>query len=158
MKYLSIVFIALSTIASAQNQEVVQTDEGKHFGEMMTGEGAISYDALLEILASEESVENVKVEGKVEGVCQAKGCWMNIVSKDADKEAMFVKFKDYGFFMPKDIAGETIIMRGKAYKEETSVDELRHYAEDNGQSKEEIAAITEAKVELKFLADAVILK
>jgi hypothetical protein len=158
MKYLFIAFIAFSTIACAQNQEIVQSDEGQHFGEMISGEGAISYEALLERLSSEESVENVKVEGKVEGVCQAKGCWMNIVSKDADKEPMFVKFKDYGFFMPKDIAGETVIMRGKAYKEETSVDELRHYAEDNGQSKEEIAAITKPKIELKFLADGVILK
>ena len=103
-------------------------------------------------------MENVKVEGKVESVCQAKGCWMNIVSEDPDKEVMFVKFKDYGFFMPKDIAGRTVIMRGSAFKEETSVDELRHLAEDAGKSKEEIEAITEPVVELKFMADGVILK
>jgi len=51
-----------------------------------------------------------------------------------------------------------VIMRGKAYKEETSVDELRHYAEDEGKSAEEVAAITESIIELKFMADGVILR
>jgi len=158
MKYIFIVFIAISSIACAQNQEVIKTDEGQHFGEMITSDGAISYDELLTQLSSKSEIENVKVQGKVEGVCQSKGCWMNIVSADASKEPMFVKFKDYGFFMPKDLAGGTVIMRGKAFKEETSVDELRHYAEDEGKSKEEIAAITAPKVELKFMADGVIVK
>jgi hypothetical protein len=49
-------------------------------------------------------------------------------------------------------------MQGKAFKEVTSVDELRHYAEDAGDSKEEIAKITEPKTELKFEATGVVLK
>lgn len=158
MKNIFILLLAIVSVACAQNKEVITTEEGKHFGEMMDGSGAITYDELLAQLETKEEVDNVKVSGKVEGVCQAKGCWMNIVSEEEGKEPMFVKFKDYGFFMPKDIAGETVIMRGRAYKEETSVDELRHYAEDNGESKEAIEAITEPKVELKFMADAVILK
>ena len=159
MKNILLLLIVLaSQIAFAQSEKVGVTKDGTHFGVMMDSEGAITYDELLTKLESAKEVEDVKVVGKVEGVCQAKGCWMNIVSEDADQEPMFVKFKDYGFFMPKDIAGETVIMRGKAYKEETSVDELRHYAEDNGESKEAIAAIKEPKVELKFMADAVILK
>ena len=70
---------------------------------------------------------------------------------------MFVKFKDYGFFMPKDIAGKRVVMDGYAFKEITPVDELRHYAEDEGKSPEEIAAIVEPKEELKFLAKGVLL-
>ena len=105
-----------------------------------------------------DEVEAV-VTGNVGSVCQAKGCWMNIVDSDGGtSEEMFVKFKDYGFFMPLDIAGKDVIMRGKAYKEETSVDELRHYAEDEGKSAEEVAAITESIIELKFMADGVILR
>ncbi|WP_235298514.1 DUF4920 domain-containing protein [Portibacter marinus] len=158
MKNVLFLLLLVAQIACAQSKEVGVTDEGTHFGEMMDAAGAISYDELLKKLETNQELENVKVIGKVEGVCQAKGCWMNIVSETPDTEPMFVKFKDYGFFMPKDIAGEIVVMRGKAYKEETSVDELRHYAEDNGESKETIAAITEPKVELKFMADAVILK
>ncbi len=151
-------FLATISMACAQNNDAAKNEDGSHFGEMITADGAISYDDLLMKLESSKEVDGVKVEGKVESVCQAKGCWMNIVSEDATKEPMFVKFKDYGFFMPKDIAGQTVIMRGKAYKEETSVEELRHYAEDEGKTKEEIEAITEPKVELKFMADGVILK
>ena len=48
-------------------------------------------------------------------------------------------------------------MHGKAYYQITSLDELRHYAEDAGKSAEEIAAITEPKKELRFLASGVLL-
>ena len=83
---------------------------------------------------------------------------MNMVSNNPDKESMFVKFKDYGFFMPKDIVGKTVIMEGVAYRETTSVEELRHYAEDEGKSKEEIEKITEPQVELKFMASGVLIQ
>ena len=129
--------------------------DGIHFGEKIDEEGAMSYDDLLAKLKDDGEAE-VKVMGKVEEVCQAKGCWMNIVSdNDPEAGAMFVKFKDYGFFMPKDIAGKTVVMEGKAYWEVTPVEDLRHFAEDAGKSEEEIAAITEPKEELKFMASGV---
>ena len=129
---------------------------GKTFGEAITTEGAISYDDLLEKISKADSMA-VKVEGVVESVCQAKGCWMNIVSEDEEAAKMFVKFKDYGFFVPKDISGRRVVMDGYAYREVTSVDELRHYAEDEGKSKEEVEAITEPVEELKFMASGVLL-
>ena len=49
-------------------------------------------------------------------------------------------------------------MNGKAFKEVTTVEELRHYAEDEGKSEEEIAAITEPVEEYKFVADGVIME
>ncbi|MDF1698736.1 MAG: DUF4920 domain-containing protein [Saprospiraceae bacterium] len=162
MKYSFI--IALMTILAftscKQKATPVAVEDGMSFyGEKITADGAISYDDLLQKLETVDSVTNVKVSGAIDGVCQAKGCWMNIVSaSDKSKESMFVKFKDYGFFMPLDASGSTAIMEGKAYKEETSVEELRHYAEDEGKSAEEIAAITEPVTELKFMASGVILK
>jgi hypothetical protein len=82
---------------------------------------------------------------------------MNIQPDNADNDAVMVRFKDYGFFVPKDIAGRRVLMNGYAFKELTPVDELRHYAEDAGKSAEEIAAITEPKAEIKFLASGVFL-
>ena len=73
------------------------------------------------------------------------------------EEAM-VKFKDYGFFMPKDISGKEVILNGKAFVNEVPVDEQRHYAEDAGKSKEEIAAITQPKKTYSFEADGVLIK
>lgn len=130
------------------------------FGEKISTKKAISYEQLLtklEKMDAKSAPIEVKVKGDVLSVCQVKGCWMKIVSKqDASKPQLFVKFKDYGFFMPKDLPGGKVVMKGKAYIEETSVEELRHYAEDDGKSPEEIAKITEPKRELKFMADGVV--
>jgi hypothetical protein len=132
-----------------------QTD-GKTFGEKVTPKGAISYDAMLTKMAASDKLENVKVEGTVEAVCKAKGCWMNI-SSEKGAAPMFVKFKDYAFFMPKDLAGKKVIMLGNAFKEVTPVEDLRHFAQDEGKSKEEIAKITKPKEEMKFMASGVII-
>tara|TARA_B100000497_G_scaffold40357_1_gene47009 strand:+ start:455 stop:910 length:456 start_codon:yes stop_codon:yes gene_type:complete len=147
------------SVSCKNNDKPIVTDEkGQHFGEMISDVGVISFSELVTKMDQSDEVEAV-VSGNVGSVCQAKGCWMNIVDSDGGtSEEMFVKFKDYGFFMPLDIAGKDVIMRGKAYKEETSVDELRHYAEDEGKSDEEVAAITESIIELKFMADGVILR
>jgi hypothetical protein len=98
---------------------------------------------------------NSKMVAKVNEVCQAKGCWMTLNLGDGDE--VMVKFKDYGFFVPKDIAGKEVIINGKAFVNEVSVDEQRHYAEDAGKSKEEIALITEPKKTYSFEADGVLL-
>ncbi len=131
--------------------------QGESFGETIKVKSPMTYDAMLAKLEGGESLDNVQVEGKVREVCKKKGCWMTIYS-DASSSEMMVKFKDYGFFVPKDISGKSVVMEGKAYKETTSVEELRHYAEDAGKSDEEVAKITEPKVELKFLATGVIVK
>jgi hypothetical protein len=131
--------------------------DGIHFGETIDSSGMIAYTDLLAQMAVADSV-NAKVVGTVSGVCQTKGCWMNIVSdQDTTKTEMFVQFKDYGFFMPKDLAGQRVVMLGKAYREVTSVDDLKHFAEDEGKSAEEIAAITEPRTELKFMASGVMI-
>src|SRR5690606_1871066 len=54
----------------------------------------------------------------VNEVCKKKGCWMKL---DIDGEETMVRFKDYGFFMPKDIDGKSVTLNGKAYVEEMSV-------------------------------------
>ena len=116
--------------------------------------------ALADVVTQLETQDSVAVvmKAKVGEVCQVKGCWMNLVDTEAKtQEQLFVKFKDYAFFVPKDIVGREVLIEGVAYKEETSVDELRHYAEDAKKSPEEIAAITEPSVEKKFMATGVVL-
>ena len=108
---------------------------------------------VIDALAEQDSVPAV-VKATVQEVCQAKGCWMN-VADGGEGQPIFVQFKDYGFFMPKDLGGGEVVMKGYAYREMTSVEDLRHFAEDEGKSPEEIAAITEPEEELKFLASGV---
>tara|TARA_R110002126_G_scaffold155455_2_gene302479 strand:- start:57 stop:524 length:468 start_codon:yes stop_codon:yes gene_type:complete len=97
---------------------------------------------------------NSKIIAEVNEVCQTKGCWMRL-NLDDENEVM-VKFKDYGFFVPKDITGKKVIINGMAFVKELSVDEQRHYAEDAGKSTEEIAKITEPKKTFSFEADGVL--
>lgn len=130
--------------------------DGKHFGEKISAEGAMAYNDLLLKMEGTDTLA-AKVKGTVSKVCQVKGCWMTIQPDDPNKEAMMVQFKDYGFFMPKDIAGRAVVMDGYAYRAVTSVEDLKHYAEDEGLPQEEIDKITEPKEELKFLASGVVL-
>lgn len=97
-----------------------------------------------------------KMMATVKEVCQAKGCWMTLEMEDSTE--VLVRFKDYGFFVPKNIAGQEVIVNGKAYVAETSVEELRHYAKDAGKSDEEIESITEPERTYAFLADGVLVK
>ena len=79
--------------------------------------------------------------------------------KMPDGSPMKVKFKDYGFFVPKQgLEGHTAILQGYATREVMDVEMLRHYAEDAGKSKQEVEAITEPKLSLFFLAEGVLIK
>jgi hypothetical protein len=60
--------------------------------------------------------------------------------------------------MPMDCSGKTAIVDGVAKIEVTSIADLKEFAKDDNQSKEEIAAIKEPKLELVFEANGVILK
>ena len=138
--------------ALAVNQ---QKSEG-HYGKMIDEEGVISMNEFDKLISKTDDTLEVKISSTAKEVCVKKGCWMKIDLANGD--LMRVTFKDYGFFVPKDAAGKTAIMQGVAKKEEVSVDDLKHLAEDAGQSEAEINAITEPQVELTFVADGVIIK
>ena len=82
---------------------------------------------------------------------------MMMVSDKPGQPDMRITFKDYAFFMPKDIVGKTVVMDGNAIVETISVADQRHYAEDGGMSKAEIEKITEPKRELTFEAAGVLI-
>lgn len=151
----TILFLAACGDATKTAEQVAEEKAmDQIFGEEITAENALTFNELLTKMDQLDSMET-KVTGTVESVCKSKGCWVNIVSEDGRE--MFVKFKDYGFFLPKDCEGRKVVMQGKAFREITPVEELQHYAEDEGASKEEIEKITEPKEELKFMASGVML-
>tara|TARA_R110002049_G_scaffold24350_2_gene86495 strand:- start:1416 stop:2033 length:618 start_codon:yes stop_codon:yes gene_type:complete len=126
------------------------------FGEEINDKNVLSMGEIQEKYKNLKPGDSVAVKFKseVKEVCQNKGCWMKM---DMGEEEAMVKFKDYGFFMPKDIAGQEVIVDGIAFVEEMSVDEQRHYAEDAGQSADEIAQITEPKRTLSFVSSGVLI-
>ncbi len=131
-----------------------QTPSYESYGDKISAEDAMAYEQLIEDLEGKDSLQ-AKVVGTVNEVCKVKGCWMTLSSAHSS-EPIMVRFKDYGFFVPKDISGKEVIVEGIAYRDLTPVDELRHYAEDAGKSKEEIEAITEPREEVRFLANGVL--
>lgn len=106
-------------------------------------------------IVNQKDTLQLTLKGTIKEVCTKKGCWMTLaMPNDTD---LMVRFKDYGFFVPLDAHGEVLI-NGKAFISETSVDDLRHYAEDAGASKEEIALITTPKLSYNFVADGVLIQ
>ncbi len=127
------------------------------YGSKITTDGAVSINQLATLMGDKTELNNLKIYGNIEECCSKKGCWMKV--KDGKMESpVRVSFKDYAFFVPLNSAGKKVVMEGKAFVKETSVDDLRHYAEDAGKSKEEIEKITEPKRELLFEATGIELK
>lgn len=164
MKNIAILLIAILCFMSCKQDAEKQAEAAKEttveyasFGKKIIADDAIDAASMAKHykgIKAGDSI-NAKVRAKVNSVCQAKGCWMKLDLENG--EEAFVKFKDYAFFVPMNIAGDEVIINGKAFVKETPVAQLRHYAEDAGKSKAEIEKITEPKRTLGFLADGVLL-
>ena len=151
-KLLLLVCAIVFAAAGFAQDEPASATTGVTYGAGTTPDGSVPVTEL-----DKKMVKNKfegKVTGKVVEVCQEKGCWMKIERPNG--EAMMVKFKDYGFFMPKDIVGKEVVIDGTASVKETSVKQLQHYAKDAGKSKEEIAKIKKPKKDVQFVASGVL--
>ena len=99
--------------------------------------------------------DDSKLEGQILSTCPMKGCWMKM---SVERDTILVRFKDYGFFVPKSGAeGKSAIINGKLSVDTLSVAQLRHYAEDAGKSKEEVLKIIKPEITISFLADGVVI-
>ncbi|MDQ3071938.1 MAG: DUF4920 domain-containing protein [Bacteroidota bacterium] len=128
---------------------------GKTYGKKVTAAGAISGKDLKEQMGKSTEYE-AKVKGEIVKVCQKEGCWLRLDMGDGTN--MQVNMKGHSFFVPKDLAGEVAIVEGRAYTDTISVDKLRHYAEDEGKSAEEIASINDPEVNIVFDAEGVLIE
>lgn len=138
--------------AEAGAATVAPATPGQTYGAAITPAGALPMSALPTALGTRDSAQ-VKLVGKASAVCQAKGCWMTLPT--ADGKQMRVRFRDYAFFVPKDLSGHEVVVSGWAYRSVVPKSELQHYAQDAGKTEQEIAAITQDEQQLTFLADGV---
>mgnify|MGYP001180461309 FL=1 len=132
-----------------------QKEVAKYYGEQF------DIQILEERITSKIDVFNTKneliqIKGEIISSCSKKGCWINI---DIGDNELFVKFKNYGFFVPTaNLEGKSTIVNGRLSVDTLSVTTLRHYAEDEGKSKKEILAITKPQITLSFLANGLIIE
>jgi len=141
---------------SAENESQLNSEEkvagnvndSSFYGDPFDYEQAVSVSELI-VNATPQDTTVVVTKGEVVDVCQKKGCWMTMALPN--NETVRVTFKDYGFFVPKDLDGE-VILNGKLTYTETDVETLRHLAEDAGKSEEEIMEITTPETGYSFIA------
>jgi len=124
---------------------------GMTFGEKTTAEGAVKPEELASLVAAKPA--EVKVKGKVVDVCKMMGCWLKMETANG---TVFIKMKDESFFVPLELTGKTVVAKGTAAIKETSVESLRHYAQDAGKTKEEVDAIKEPKKEVTVQATGIL--
>lgn len=147
----SMIILSAGIIANAQ-APAGDARVGDQYGEAITAKGAVKGKKLVSKLEDGKAVET-KVTGKVLEVCPKKGCWIKLA---LDKNTVAtVKMKNYGFFVPTALEGKTIIIDGKAEIVTTSVDELKHLAEDAKKPQSEIDAIKEPQKEIKIVANGI---
>ena len=157
MNYLSLgLMIGLFCFSSCSNSPKVELKPGiNYFGTLIDESSPINIDVAVNAMNGVDTL-NAKFAGTVSEVCQTKGCWMNIVDSKGHNTVR-VRFKDYGFFVPKNIGSKKAIVRGKMYWNESGVDELNHLAEDRGTGQKEIDNVSKSEKSLMIMADGVII-
>jgi hypothetical protein len=81
--------------------------EVARFGKPLKG---LKATPVSQVLKTAKNGDVVRLEGKAEKVCKAKGCWVTLRDGDA---SVHVSFEEYAFVVPKDSAGKTVVLEGK---------------------------------------------
>lgn len=164
LKFIAVAAVLFIGTFACENAKTLQSENV--IDELEIVEVAGNYGAEvsdIEMISTDQLISKVEMNGSFEGkivgeineVCTKKGCWLTMDLSNG--ESMRVTFKDYGFFVPTNSQGFPIILEGVATMTETDVETLRHFAEDQGKSKEEVEAIIESKREITFEATGVII-
>ena len=142
----------------AKTQTTLNSNDFVSFGDKFELNKVITKEQMFKKYKSLKKGDSITVKfvTKINSVCKKKGCWMKLDLGNG--ESAFVKFKDYGFFVPLNADGSTAIVSGYASIDVVSVDELKHYAKDAGKSQAEINKIKKAEVTYSLMADGVLIK
>jgi hypothetical protein len=148
------VLVMFVAVGNAQPPDV-PAEKGSKFGAEITTEKAVPVEEMVKTLTTKEGDKKmeVKVQGTVVEVCQAEGCWLRMKNGESN---IMVRMKDHKWFVPTALNGKTIVLQGTAEVKETSVAQLKHYAEDANKSKAEIDAIKEPKKEVLINATGIV--
>ncbi|MEI9945598.1 MAG: DUF4920 domain-containing protein [Chitinophagaceae bacterium] len=156
MRKVTSLFIAIGFAAAVYAQPPAgDAKPGDFYGEKINAENAISIaEVPAKLTKDNDQSFDAKITAKVLDVCPKKGCWAKVAVNDST--TAFIQMKDYGFFLPTAIKGKTIVIDGAVKLKTTSVEDLKHYAEDAKKSKEEIAAITQPEKEINVMAKGIL--
>lgn len=135
----------------AQDKEKTPAAKGVVYGVVSDENSPVTPDEIKNKLVDDSFKGQVK--GKVAEVCKAEGCWIRL--EKADGSNMMVRVKNHAFLMPENIVGKTVLVEGTAVVKTETEEMRKHYAEDAGKSKEEIARIKGSQKDVQFSATGV---
>ena len=163
MKKINVILVMLlvcvgTTVMAQKKTKTFDSKEYALFGDKFKVTKIYTKDEMLKKYKALKKGDTlvVQFQSNIKAVCKKKGCWMKL--ELAGDDDSFVRFKDYGFFVPLNADNSQAIVNGKAFVDVVSVEELRHYAKDGGKSAAEIAKITKPEVTFAFTADGVYIK
>lgn len=125
-----------------------------HFGAALSAAPAVECQKVLSD-AQKYDDKDVKLSGRVSGVCQAKGCWMKLTTNEPGAPSVRVTFKDYGFFVPRESMGKTAVVEGRFKVKTLSVAQAQHYADDAAKAGQAPKKVTEPQQEFSIVATGV---
>ena len=142
---LILIFLILSKMSTAQIYNGTDKPQVKFYGN--------EFKLNMHFTDDENYFSGMITEGKVLSSCPKKGCWVKVIS---NSEELFVTFKDYSFFVPKEgIRGKNILIKGKVKVDTISVAQQKHYAFDAGESEDDISKIKNPKITKSIIAEGV---
>ncbi len=163
MKKIILMLALISLTVACKKENITKTTKPEakisyaSFGGKITPDNALSKEKAFEVFKNLKKGDTVsiKFKTKINSSCKKKGCWMRLDL--GDKNETLVRFKDYGFFVPLNAQGKDVVVNGKAYLDVVTVEQLRHYAKDEGLSEEEINKINEEEITYAVESDGVLL-
>jgi len=151
--YLLLLMSGLLLFSCGKNSEMAIAQK---FGGEITMDKSVSLTAIYKNPGQYKDKE-IRVEGTIKEVCQHKGCWLKLTEGSNE---ITVRFKDYGFFVPKDAATSKVVIQGvftmdpdmHVEQESEAQREGKTHAEgeDHDDEKEHVEDIEETKKAAPF--------
>ncbi len=106
---------AQQTTKKSKKQTTLNSNDYASFGDKFELSKVLTKEQMFKKYKSLKKGDSISVKFKtsIDEVCKKKGCWMKL--NLGNEEAAFVKFKDYGFFVPLNADGSEVIVNGVAF-------------------------------------------
>jgi len=125
-----IVFIVLLLFITSN----IFSGDGNKYGKKLTLKEKTKISTILE-KPKDFVGKKVLVEGTVVGVCEKRGCWIELAS-DKQYQKIKVKVKDGEIVFPLEEKGKTALVEGEVYEikltKEQAIEQAKHEAEEHG--------------------------
>lgn len=125
-------FLVLVSFSFLMN--VTFSDDGNKYGKKLTLKEKTKISKILDN-PKDFVGKKVLIEGNVVGVCEKRGCWIELAS-DKPYQKIKVKVNDGEIVFPLEEKGKTALVEGEVYEikqtKEQALKQAKHEAEEHG--------------------------